>query len=257
MSEVSPSPADISYRVSLESFEGPLDLLLHLIKKNDIDIYDIPIALVLEQYLGYVEEAKELDIDLAGDFLLVAAELILIKSRLLMPCDEEGEGEEGPDPREELVRRLIEYQRYKEAGEKLITRPMLGKDVFKRGITENPPEEEESLECDMTALLLAFQDVLKRLPADKAYEIQQESFSVQDKILELTERLKIERELKFQDLFAMDKGKGEVIVTFLGLLEMAKLRMILIRQGSSFDEIFVSSRVEAAPETATEEEGDG
>jgi segregation and condensation protein A len=238
-----------SYRISLDHFEGPLDLLLHLIKKNDIDIYDIPIALVLEQYLQYVELAKELNIDLAGDFLLTAAELILIKSRLLLPADETGE-EEGPDPRDELVRRLLEYQRYKQAGKQLIQRPLLGRDVFKRGSAEEEPHDEEGeLDADMTSLLLAFQAVLKRLPRQQAYEIEGERTSVADKILQLTERLRDVGEMKFQELFDLEKGRADVVVTFLALLEMAKMHILQIRQGTSFDEIFIASRIEAVPES--------
>ena len=233
------------YKVSLETFEGPLDLLLHLIKKNDIDIYDIPIALVLEQYLEYLELAKELNIDLAGDFLLTAAELLLIKSRLLMPQDEEGE-EEGPDPREELVRRLLEYQRYKQAGKELLGRSMLGRDVFKRGsLEETPGTEKGELDADLTSLLLAFQSVLKRLPRQQAYEIEGERASVADKILALTERLQEAHELKFEKLFDLEKGREDVVVTFLALLEMAKMHMLLIRQGSRYDEIFITSRIKA------------
>jgi len=237
-----------SYRVSLDHFEGPLDLLLHLIRKNDVDIYDIPIALVLEQYLEYIELAKGLNIDLAGDFLLTAAELILIKSRLLMPTDEEAE-EEGPDPRAELVRRLLEYQRFKEAGKQLVERPMLSRDVFKRGASETAMETEEGeLEADLTSLLLGFQAVLKRLPRGTDYEIERERISVADKIMVLTERLRGVGELKFQDLFDMEKGQPDVVVTFLALLEMAKMRMLIIRQGTAFDEIFIASRIEEAPE---------
>ena len=237
-----------NYRVSLEHFEGPLDLLLHLIKKNDVDVYDIPIAMVLEQYLEYIELAKELNIDIVGDFLLTAAELILIKSRLLMPVDEESE-EEGPDPRAELVRRLLEYQRYKEAGKQLTERPQLGRDVCKRGsLKETPSSEAGELEADMTSLLLAFQAVLKRLPPKEAYEIEGERTSVADKIMALTEKLKACTELKFQELFDLSKGQSDLVVTFLALLEMAKMHMLQIRQGTSFDEIFIASRIEAATE---------
>lgn len=234
------------YRVSLDSFEGPLDLLLHLIKTNDLDIYDIPIALVLKQYLEYLELANELNVDLAGDFLLTAAELIHIKSRMLMPLDEGEEEEEGPDPRAELVRRLLEYQKYKEAGRRLLERPMLGKDVFVRGHRDEIVEGDETLDANITSLLLAFQKVLTRLPQETAYEIKRERASVQDKILELTERLTGIRELKFLELFDLDRGRSDVVVTFLSLLEMAKMNMISVRQGSVYDEIFIVSHVEAA-----------
>lgn len=232
------------YRVTLESFEGPLDLLLHLIKKDDVNIYDIPIALVLEQYLEYLKKAKELNIDLAAEFLLMAAELILIKSHLLVPVDDVEREEEGPDPRSELVRRLLEYQRYKDASKELLERPMLGKDVFKRGTKEEGLEGEDTLDADMTALLLAFQGVLRRLPKDQSYEVHLERISVQDKIMELTERLKSTRKQKFHDLFDLEKGKPDAVVTFLALLEMSKMKMVRIRQGTSFDEIFIISRIE-------------
>jgi segregation and condensation protein A len=236
------------YRVSLDAFEGPMDLLLHLIKKNDIDIYDIPITLILEQYLAHVDIAKELNIDLAGDFLLLAAELIHIKSRLLMPLEEEQEEEEGEDPRAELVRRLIEYQRYKDASEKLMQRPMLGKDVFTRGETSQVPEEDRELEADMTSLLVAFQKVLQRLPQEKAYEIQREELSISDKIMSLTEKIKHVKELKFSEIFDPELGRFDLVISFLALLEMAKLHMIRIKQGDTFDEIYVVSKVSEADE---------
>lgn len=236
------------YRVELESFEGPLDLLLHLIKKNDIDIYNIPIALVLDRYMKYLDIAEELNIDLAGDFLLTASELLHIKSRMLMPTEEGEEDEEGPDPREELIRRLLEYQRYKEAGAELIRRPLLGREVFTRGPLVETSDAEETLETDMTSLLVAFQQVLKRIPQGTTYDIQLDRISVSEKIIALTERLRGAGSLKFQKLFDLDKGKAEIIVTFLALLEMAKLRMIQVQQGDNFDDIFIVSKIAEASE---------
>ncbi len=231
------------YRVALDQFEGPLDLLLHLIRKDDLDIYDIPITFVLEQYMEYLDQAEKFDIDLAGDFLLTAAELAHIKSKLLMP-DEGGEGEEeGPDPREELVRRLLEYQRYKEAAKNLAERPWLGREVFTRTAVEEAPEGEETLSADMTSLLVAFQKVLQKIPKDKVYEIQVDRVSVSEKIVALTEQLRGVERVKFQELFDLAGGKPAVVVTFLALLEMAKMRMIAVQQGESFDEIFIVSKV--------------
>ena len=165
------------YKVDLEVFEGPLDLLIHLIKKNDVDILDIPIALVLEQYMEYIGLMEEMNIDLAGDFLLMASELALIKSRMLLPQDAQvDEIEEGEDPRSELIQRLLEYQRYKEAAQELIERPMLGRDVF---LTNNPDievesEEEAPIEADLFQLLSSFHKILQKAPKQKIHEVHAE-----------------------------------------------------------------------------------
>lgn len=234
------------YRVTLESFEGPLDLLLHLIRKNDIDIYDIPIAQVLDQYVEYLELARELNIDLAGDFLLTASELLHIKSQLLVPTERGETEEEGPDPRAELVRRLLEYQRYKEAAKQLWERPLLGRDVFTRKPAAALTEAEATVASDMTSLLVAFQQVLKRIPPGSSYEIPIDRISVSDRIVSLTEQLRGAGAVKFAQLFDGSQWKADVVVTFLALLEMAKMNMIEVQQGEVFDDIFIVSKIMAA-----------
>ncbi len=229
-------------RVQLDVFEGPLDLLLHLIKKEDVDIYDIPISRLLDQYLQYLQLAQELDIDLAGEFVEMASELAYIKSKMLLPEPEApGVGdEEGPDPRSELIRRLIEYQRYKAAAQSLISRPLLGTDVFARPAEETEPQNEELLiEADTLSLISAFQDLLKRLPAETVHEISRERTGVSERILELTEMLKGREQISFEDLFIGEKTRVGLVVTFLAILEMAKQHLLRIVQEKVFHRIVV------------------
>jgi len=227
------------YKVSLEVFEGPLDLLLHLIKKEDVDIYDIPIARLLEQYLDYLNLAHELDIDLAGEFLETASELAYIKSKMLLP-EAEDEEDEGPDPRADLVARLLEYQRYKMAAQSLMSKPLLGRDVFTRPPLAIESEEgERFIEVDSLALLSAFQDLLKRLPKDQFHEVRQTRLGVSERISELTEKLKGKKQAAFEDLFEGDRSRSDVVVTFLAILEMAKQRLLRILQEQVFHKIYV------------------
>ncbi len=171
------------YTFRLEGFEGPLDLLLHLIQKNEIDIFDIPMALITEQYLEYLQMMKMINLDIAGEYLLMASTLLHIKSKMLLPKPQDGEEEEGEDPRAELVRRLLEYQKYKEAAGELEKRPMLGRDVFVRWV---PPEEEaseeERIEVSLFELLEAFRKVLERAKLEGVHEVHLEPISVEDKI---------------------------------------------------------------------------
>lgn len=225
----------MAYKIKLDIFEGPLDLLLHLIKKHEVDIYDIPISEITEQYLGYLEMMKEMNLDFAGEFLVMAATLVHIKSKMLLPV-EEGDGEdeeEGPDPREELVRRLLEYQRYKEAAEELTTRKMLGRDVFARG-TEPPVEGLEEgagfVNVGVFDLMEAFKGILARAPKETRFELTSERFKIADKINHVLETLGSGGSAPFVSLFPEDATRGEIIVTFLAILELAKLTMIKIRQ---------------------------
>ena len=226
------------HKVSLEVFEGPLDLLLHLIKKDDLSVYDIPISRLLEQYLQYLQFADELDIDLAGEFVEMASELAYIKSKMLLP-EPPVEEEEGPDPRAELVRRLLEYQRYKAAAQSLISRPLLGTDVFSRP-AEAPGEMGEVLmDADPLALISAFQDLLKRLPAEAVHEISRPRTGVAERILELTESLKGKDRILFEDLFDGERTRGDLVITFLAVLEMAKQRLLRLVQDKVFHHIVV------------------
>jgi segregation and condensation protein A len=222
----------VSTRVQLEIFEGPLDLLLHLIKKNEVSITDIPIALITEQYLATVELMQTLDLDLAGEFLVMAATLIHIKSRMLLPAgEEEAEEEEGGDPRAELVRRLLEYQRYKEAAAELEQREVLTRDVFVRAsapIEEAGPREFRDV--SVFELLGALKRVIDRLPKDFVHEVTLEKVSVREKMALLLDTLRDQSRVVFESLFADVKSRVEIVVTFLAMLELVKVRAIRIYQ---------------------------
>ncbi len=221
-----------SYRVSLPVFEGPLDLLLHLIRKEDISITEIPIAKVLDQYVETIELMQELNIDLAGEFVLMAAELAHIKSKMLLPSPEKEEGEEGEDPRADLARRLLEYQRFKDAAALLSFRPMLGREVFTRPPPQVPKEEADpsTLQVDPFKLLSAFHTILKNLKPEHYHQVVVEKFSVTERIYELMEVLKGSEYVAFESLFEGAYTKGECIVTFLALLEMTRLKLIHVFQ---------------------------
>lgn len=223
----------MNYNIKLDIFEGPLDLLLHLIKKNEVDIYDIPISVITEQYLEYIELLKEMNLNLAGEFLLMAATLVHIKSRMLLPVPElAGEEEEGEDPREELIRRLIEYQRYKEASEELAGRIRLGRDVFLRGHVpeQGMLKEERPLTVSIFALVESLKDILKKAPDDSVMELSVERFSVADKINYILDTLGHAESVTFKGLFDEQATRGEIIVTFLALLELVKLLLVKIHQ---------------------------
>ena len=222
----------MSTRVQLEIFEGPLDLLLHLIKKNEVSITDIPLALITEQYLATLELMQTLDLDLAGEFLVMAATLIHIKSRMLLPVgEEEAEEEEDVDPRAELVRRLLEYQRYKEAAAELEQREVLTRDVFVRAsapIEEAGPREFR--EVSVFELLGALKRVIDRLPKDFVHEVTLEKVSVREKMTLLLDTLRDQSRVVFESLFADVKSRLEIVVTFLAMLELVKVRAIRIYQ---------------------------
>lgn len=228
-----------SYKVKLPAFEGPLDLLLHLIRKNDVSISDIPISAVLNQYNEYLTLMQELNIDLAGEFILMAAELSYIKSKMLLP-DSEGENEEGIDPRADLARRLLEYQQYKSAAQELIHRPMLGRDVFVRSSQKLKEIDSESiLQVDLFKLLSAFQDVLKKVKPEIYHQVKGETLSVTERIYTLLELLKNIRTATFDSFFNSVSTKAECIVTFLAVLEMIRLKLIRVWQMNSLDIIRV------------------
>ena len=246
------------YQVALDVFEGPLDLLLHLVKKHELSILDIPISFVTEKYLDYLDAMAALDIDVAGEYLLMAATLCHIKSRELLPTpdaleDEEGEvGENGVveepiDPRVDLIRRLLEYQKYREAADRLGDRPVVGRNVWSRG---SPPEEAVGDGIDMDAiaplapfpvhkLIEAFDRVMQQAKVKVAHNVLIDRLSVSQKISELTDRLETEGRFTFTSMFSflrdgvarsLTEIKHEAVVTFLALLEMAKLRLISLSQ---------------------------
>jgi segregation and condensation protein A len=223
----------VSTNVQLEIFEGPLDLLLHLIKKNEVSITDIPIAEITEQYLATLELMETLNLDVAGEFLVMAATLVHIKSRMLLPAgdDDAEDDEEGNDPREELVRRLLEYQRFKDAAEQLGQREILTRDVF---IRSTKPSEEVPVpslrELSVFELLTAFRRVLERLPKDNVHEVTLEKITVREKMTMLLDRLRASSQVLFESLFSDIKTRMEVVVTFLAMLELVKVRAIRIFQ---------------------------
>jgi len=220
----------------------------HLIKKNEIDIYDIPIVLITEQYLAYLEMMKNLNLDIAGEFLLMAATLLHIKSKMLLPAPEEepGEGEkEEEDPRAELVRRLLEYQRYKEAAVELAKGPLLDREVFIRsffGEEIGKGAGEEPLgEATLFDLLEALKKVLQGIPPEEFQEISVDPLTIKDKVLQIMEQLWKAQSLTFAELFGPGPARREIILTFLALLELLRLRMIQVYQPEPFGTIRIFS----------------
>ncbi|MBI5886971.1 MAG: segregation/condensation protein A [Deltaproteobacteria bacterium] len=225
----------MAYNVKLDIFEGPLDLLLHLIKKNEVDIYDIPIAFITEQYLEYIEIIKEMNLDIAGEFLVVAATLVHIKSKMLLPVDEDAvaEEDEGVDPRAELVARLLEYQRYREAAVELNGRLLLGRDVFGKGAPvplDGLEDEAGYKNVSVFELMEALKGVLARAPAERIVDMAHERFRIADKINSIMESLATGKSMTFTELFRPGASRSEIIVTFLAILEIAKLLLARIHQ---------------------------
>jgi len=231
-----------SYTVRLDMFEGPLDLLLHLIRKNEINVFDIPIALITEQYLQYLKMMKELNLDIAGDYLLMASTLLQIKSKMLLPVSSEEEEEGEEDPRAELVRRLLEYQRYKEAATELERRPMKDRDFFVRSVPEDVTEpREERFEVNLFELLEAFRQVLARVKSESVHEVQLEPITVEEKIEQILSLLQKEkRSIAFHHLFPETVTRPMVVVTFLAILELVKTRLVRVFQMAPFDTIRIS-----------------
>jgi len=243
----------MQYQVKLDIFEGPLDLLLYLIKKNEVDIYDIPMALITGQYLEYLELMKELNLDIAGEFLVMASTLIKIKSQMLLPPVEgEGEGEDETDPRAELMEHLLEYQRYKEAAHQLVTRELLEKDIFKRPQTEDPGEAKVDgdmlIEASLFDLVDALRKVIERkdLP-ENIMGVAVEKMTVRDKIVSILRQLKETPQLVFQSLFDPLVTRFEIIVTFLAVLELIRLRAIRVFQVQPYGEIRIVALASQVP----------
>jgi segregation and condensation protein A len=245
MSEASfadPSPplaGGSPYAVKVPAFEGPLDLLLHLIRVNEVEITDIPVALIAEQYLEYLEILRELDLDLAGEYLVMAATLAWIKSRMLLPPDGSEEEAEGPDPRAELVARLLEYQRFKEASLALGDRHLLGRDVFEaRGAgLEAPAAGEREIEVGLFELVEAFRRVLRRpLHSGQAHAVEIESVSVHDRMRAVVRRLSEREALAFEELLLEGAGGAPrrvlLVATFLAVLELTRLALLRLYQGA-------------------------
>jgi segregation and condensation protein A len=241
-----------AYKVKLDSFEGPLDLLLHLIRKNEVNIYDIPIALITEQYLGYIEMMQELNLDVAGEFLVMAATLIHIKSRTLLPRPAPEQADEpGEDPREALVRRLLEHQKYKAAAELLHERETVRSAQYMRPdarVADAAGDEyEPELEVDLFSLINAFKGVLARATRRPRMVLPPEQLSIEDRIHQLLGRLSETEACGFEELFEDGDGSRQfMIVTFLATLEMIRLKLIRVFQSGSFGAIRVYKRARPA-----------
>ena len=240
------------YHVRLPVFDGPLDLLLYLIRKHRIDIYDIPIALITDEYLRYIEHMQDLDIDLAGDFLVMAATLMHIKSQMLLPRPEEDEEEEGEDPRAELVRMLLEYQSIKEAARQLGTRALLDRDVFTH--TPHPddlpdPEDGGIADVDLVVFLKAFRKVIERKPVE-AHKVREEVFHLRDRILGLAERLQSVERLTFDEIFETDQQRSRpwLIVTFLAILELVRMKMLKVSQAETGGDLYILPQPTLSPD---------
>jgi segregation and condensation protein A len=248
-----------SYRVKLEIFEGPLDLLLYLIKKDEIDIYDIPIARITEQYLAYLDLMQELDISVAGDFLVMASTLIYIKSKMLLPPEPKVDGEEdlSEDPRAELVERLLEYQKFKSAAQMLYSRGEIESACYTRGPLETDSNNPE-VSTTLFDLLRVFREVLKRAEAQIEMEIARDEMTIAEKLAQIHAMLEERERINVRELFEMSRSKREMIITFLALLELTKEWKIYLVQDEPFGAIFASRRAGApqAVEEGPAEEGD-
>ncbi len=220
------------YQVKLDNiFEGPMDLLVHLIKKHEVDIYDIPIAIITDQYLEYLQWMESMNIDVAGDFIVMAATLTQIKSKMLLPIHENENDQE--DPRLEIARPLAEYLRMKSAAERLAERDLLGENIFAR----NPDQEEfladrqdEVLKLGLFELIEAFQQILNKISDDDKVSIAADSISVKNRISQLADIFESRESVTFEELFPAGVVKSEVIVTFLAILEMVRLSLVRIVQ---------------------------
>ncbi|MFP4195087.1 MAG: segregation and condensation protein A [Desulfobacterales bacterium] len=234
-----------AYQVKLENvFEGPMDLLVHLIKKNEVDIYDIPIALITDQFLEYIKWMQDMEIDVAADFLVMASTLAQIKSRILLP-DPEEETEEEDDPRNAIAGPLAEYMRMKSAAGQLGKRNILNEHVFTRK-TGSPASlslrRDSPLEADLYELIGLYQDMIDRLDPDPGFEITPEKISVKEKMTEIIDLLGKQKTVSFRDLAAECSDRGEIIAAFLAILEVVKLNLAGISQSEDNNGLMLFSR---------------
>ena len=237
-----------AYNVSLPSFEGPLDLLLHLCQKHELNILDIPISFVTEKYLEYLSLMTMMQLDVAAEYLVMAATLAHIKSKMLLPAPPPGQEDdaliEEEDPREALIKRLLEYQKYKQAGQDLLARGIAGNDVFRRGAPlENtgPIGPAPLAEIPLYRLLEAFQAVLSKTKVRIAHDITADRISITDRIHQLVDFLRERKRVEFDQLFEGQVTRADLVITFLALLEMSKLRLTRLFQTDPFSPLWVES----------------
>jgi len=239
----------MSYKIKLELFEGPLDLLLYLVKKDHLNIYDIPIAKVTEQYLQYLNLIQLLDVNIAGEFLVMAATLMEIKSKMLLPAQEgEAAEEEQEDPRADLIKRLLEYEKFKEIAQNLREREDAQREVFKRPKVDTdkpaPAGEEVYFEASIFDLINAFTKALKDVPREVFYEVIKDEFTIEEKIHEILHLLLVSTSPRLSELFGKAKNKIEIVVTFLAILELIRMKEIVARQNALFEEIEITRNKE-------------
>ncbi|HOW59863.1 MAG TPA: segregation/condensation protein A [Candidatus Omnitrophota bacterium] len=249
--------------VKIAAYDGPLDLLLDLIKKNEMNIYDIAIAEITKQYLDYLHTMKQLDLEVAGEFIVMAATLIYIKSKMLLPTEKDEEDSEGEDPRAELVRKLLEYQAFKEAAKELgLLQTERGK-MFTRQISdyylgELEPEDIgiDSFSANFFDLIVAFQNVLSKKEAKRDHEVFEEVISIEEKMIEIQSYLAEKKRISFNDLFSEQWTRNELIATFLAVLELVRTRFAWVRQEKQFGEIIIEKRegndIKVVPEASGE-----
>src|SRR5208282_1645811 len=233
------------YEVHLEIFEGPLDLLLFLIRKNDLDIYDIPISEITKEYLGYLDIIKALNLETAGDFLIMASTLMQIKARTLLPSQESEGEEQGPDPREELVNKLLEYQKFKEAAKFLDKRAEQFKDFFYRG-SPHFTDEEKTLQVDIFEMMTVLREVLENTDVDRLV-VKGEEFPVEDMMRRIMSLLDRKPYVLLRDIFQEHARHRAIISCFLALLELIKLQRVFARQETPFGEILIYRKEKELP----------
>jgi segregation and condensation protein A len=235
----------MSLTIQLPKFEGPMALLLYLIRKEEMDIFDIKVNEITKQYLEYIKLMKELDLELAGDFISMASTLIHIKSRMLLPqYDENGEIVESEDPRKELVQRLLEYQKYQEASKNLYERPLLGRDVFARGVRERLDMKEEEIVLEdnaLFALISAYRNALRSIKK-KVHQVAAKAQSIASRILEIKDRLIIGSKVAMSELIdGTGEKRRQVLITFLSLLELGKMGFVTLYQADTYQEIYAEA----------------
>ena len=228
--------SDTRYKVNLENiFEGPKDLLIHLIKKNEVDIYDIPIAKITDQFLCYLEWMKRMNIDVAGDFILMAATLTQVKSRMLLPSPSNDDPEDDDDPRMEIARPLLEYLQIKSAAEQLGDRSLLGADTFARVPTTDERRgagPEPLVKIGLFELIDAFQKILEKTPGHYKIDFQSERISLKDKMTEIIDIFETKASVAFDEMVSQNSAKSDVVITFLAILEMVKMGLLTVAQNS-------------------------
>lgn len=250
MASDAPIPIDPNFRLQLPNFEGPLDLLLHLVQTHSLDILDLPIAFVTEKYVEYLGMMQKLNLDVAAEYLVMAATLVHIKSKQLLPkppVEADDDEEEEGDPREALIRRLLEYQKYKNAAEALAARGLAGRDVFTRGSKTPVAEGEPPLApVSLFKLLDAFKGLAERVAGTLSLEVDAERITIQERMTQILDVLEVRKRLRFEELFEGASTTYELVVTFLAILEMGKMRLLHIYQAEPTSPIHIE-RQEGVP----------